>query len=245
MNIVTCPGCGVRVLLAPGTRRCPSCRRLVPASADAPALKDAPASEQAPAATAFPSAAADSVLLEPVAGRAKLSLFADVAYDRGRPDFREASGLLNPYQPPKSAAAVRLRGAGQPVWWLVLLRFLFSFEGRASRSYFWLGVIGSRVGVFLLAIPVELYLPSDGLARQLILILLGIVGVWILLALSVKRWHDRDKSGLWVLVVFLPLVGIWWFVIEAGFLPGTEGDNEYGPDPRLRWMSSRPEFKPD
>ncbi len=55
--------------------------------------------------------------------------------------------------------------------------------------------------------------------------------IWPALAISVKRWHDRDKSGWWVLIGLVPLIGGLWALIETGFLPGTEGDNQYGPDP--------------
>lgn len=51
------------------------------------------------------------------------------------------------------------------------------------------------------------------------------------LALSIKRWHDRDKSGWWVLIAFVPLVGPIWALVETGFLEGTKGPNQYGPDP--------------
>ena len=49
--------------------------------------------------------------------------------------------------------------------------------------------------------------------------------------MQVKRWHDRGKSGWWVLIALIPLVGPIWAIIETGFLPGTSGPNEYGPDP--------------
>ena len=47
----------------------------------------------------------------------------------------------------------------------------------------------------------------------------------------IKRWHDRDKSGWWMLIVLIPLVGLIWFLVELGFLPGTPGPNRFGPPP--------------
>lgn len=49
------------------------------------------------------------------------------------------------------------------------------------------------------------------------------------LAVDVKRMHDRDKAWYWVLIQFIPLIGLVWFMIEAGALPGTEGPNRFGP----------------
>ena len=51
------------------------------------------------------------------------------------------------------------------------------------------------------------------------------------LAVSVKRWHDRDKPGTWVLINLIPLVGGIWAFVEVGCLRGTFGPNNYGEDP--------------
>ena len=55
------------------------------------------------------------------------------------------------------------------------------------------------------------------------------LALWINLATTVKRFHDRNKSALWVLVLFIPYIGGFWQLIECGFLKGTEGDNDYSP----------------
>jgi uncharacterized membrane protein YhaH (DUF805 family) len=46
---------------------------------------------------------------------------------------------------------------------------------------------------------------------------------WITLAVAVKRDHDRDKSGWWILIIFLSVIGALWYLIECGFLRGTHG----------------------
>jgi uncharacterized membrane protein YhaH (DUF805 family) len=55
--------------------------------------------------------------------------------------------------------------------------------------------------------------------------------LWVLLAISIKRWHDRDKPGWWALMGCFPIVGWVWALVEAGCLRGTVGPNHYGPDP--------------
>ncbi len=97
-----------------------------------------------------------------------------------------------------------------------------SFEGRISRQPFWIGT-----GV-LFAVNVAVSLVIGG----------GFVGAVIGLALiypsvcvSIKRWHDRGKSGWWVLIALIPVVGWIWTLVECGFLEGVSGANEYGPDP--------------
>jgi uncharacterized membrane protein YhaH (DUF805 family) len=70
-----------------------------------------------------------------------------------------------------------------------------------------------------------------GIAAILEFVLL-IPYVWILLALQIKRWHDRDKSWVWIFISLIPLVGPIWALVECGFLDGTPGPNKYGPSPK-------------
>ena len=44
----------------------------------------------------------------------------------------------------------------------------------------------------------------------------------------IKRFHDRDKSGWWVLIGLIPIIGAIWLLIELGFLKGTPGPNRFG-----------------
>jgi uncharacterized membrane protein YhaH (DUF805 family) len=57
--------------------------------------------------------------------------------------------------------------------------------------------------------------------------------LWILTALMVKRLHDWGASAWQILWLLLPIVGPVWLIISMGFRGGTEGNNQYGPDPRL------------
>jgi len=45
---------------------------------------------------------------------------------------------------------------------------------------------------------------------------------------GIKRCHDRNHSGLYLFLIFVPLLGFWWLFIELGFFKGTEGGNRYG-----------------
>jgi uncharacterized membrane protein YhaH (DUF805 family) len=64
---------------------------------------------------------------------------------------------------------------------------------------------------------------SEGIANLLL--------AWPTIAISVKRWHDRDHSGWWVLVALVPIVGWLWMLVANGFLQGTPGANRFGADP--------------
>ena len=117
---------------------------------------------------------------------------------------------------------------------------LFGFRGRFTRASFWFVLVGVSVGVTVLLcvafVSHVLSVGVDGAATVLgmtgiVVALLFIPLVWIGLAASVKRWHDCNKSGWWMLVTFVPVIGGLWFLIECGFLAGTQGPNAYGPDP--------------
>jgi uncharacterized membrane protein YhaH (DUF805 family) len=102
----------------------------------------------------------------------------------------------------------------------------FSFQGRINRAKFWL----VHLGIFVVeAIVLSLMGGTaaiiSGDYEQIMVVSGGATGV--------KRWHDRNKSGWWMLIVFVPVIGSLWYLIECGFLKGTTGPNTYGPDPLM------------
>jgi uncharacterized membrane protein YhaH (DUF805 family) len=110
------------------------------------------------------------------------------------------------------------------------MRELLTSTGRATRATFW-KFYGVFYGlIFLMGFFTSDKEPPDGLTIVLGLILFPLMLVGIIV--QIKRWHDRDKSGWWVLINFIPCIGHIWTLVECGFLPGTPGDNRFGPDPR-------------
>lgn len=117
---------------------------------------------------------------------------------------------------------------------------LFSFQGRVNRAKYWLVTLGVVV-VEMIVFAVTLgagAISNDPDAMAAALGGMGIVGlllfiplIWVSLAVAVKCWHDRNKSGWWILIVLVPVVGSLWYLIECGFLPGTSGPNRFGADP--------------
>ncbi|NQW52760.1 MAG: DUF805 domain-containing protein [Rhodospirillales bacterium] len=121
-----------------------------------------------------------------------------------------------------------------------MMNLLFGFQGRINRARFWyvhIGVVIAQIVVFSLAGGAALLqgdpraMANSASATGLMTSLLFIPIFWISIALAVKRYHDLGKSGWWIFIVFVPLIGAIWFLIEVGFLPGTRGPNQYGADP--------------
>jgi uncharacterized membrane protein YhaH (DUF805 family) len=114
--------------------------------------------------------------------------------------------------------------AETPLW-----RVLLDPRGRIARSTWWLYGVLLPLGLGLL---LHALLGIARVRAEIAEHLVNVVLLWPTLAVSIKRWHDRDKSGWWVLVMLLPLVG--WIValVANGFLPGTAGSNRHGPEPK-------------
>jgi uncharacterized membrane protein YhaH (DUF805 family) len=144
-----------------------------------------------------------------------------------------------------------------------LLTHLFDPRGRSNRAKYWLGIL-----IWLL-IYAAVAAPYFLLSEQPPAVVLGIGGLLVVafiagsvssILFSIRRLHDRDKSGHWLwlfllvpgilnavgnaivmvrpeaaLVAILPTLvalGITiWMIVELGFLRGTPGPNRFGPDP--------------
>ena len=118
------------------------------------------------------------------------------------------------------------------------MNLLFSFKGRIGRQSFWLGALG--VGVIwtaLIGIMVTLFPPiqsvpgqSPELPPQLIaaFLICYVPMMWVSLAMSIKRGHDRGRSAWWQLLALVPIVNIWLFIDQA-FMRGVDETNQWGP----------------
>jgi uncharacterized membrane protein YhaH (DUF805 family) len=105
------------------------------------------------------------------------------------------------------------------------IKTLFSFQGRVGRGTFWkIGLINLAILAVLFGIASAAENGFFVFLAVVVYLVLAVIGI----ATSVKRWHDRNKSGAWYFVTFVPLVGPIWALIENGFLAGTDGDNQYG-----------------
>lgn len=56
--------------------------------------------------------------------------------------------------------------------------------------------------------------------------------IWTVFVICARRYHDIGKSVWSLLLLLIPLIGPIWVSITLGFRTGTDGDNQYGPDPK-------------
>lgn len=107
------------------------------------------------------------------------------------------------------------------------LRRYFEFSGRATRSQYWLFSLILFGILFAALILDQLIDDTQPEGTSLIAGLVYLAHVIPSLAITVRRLHDIDKSGWWLLLLFVPLVGAIALLIFM-CTPSTPGTNRFG-----------------
>jgi len=117
-------------------------------------------------------------------------------------------------------------------WYLEVLKKYAVFSGRARRSEYWYFALFTVIASVVLAI-VDSVLGTKTATGMGLLGGLYSLGVLVpSLGVSVRRLHDTNRSGWWLLIVLLPLIGA---IVLIVFM-ATEGQaeaNQYGPNPKI------------
>ena len=105
------------------------------------------------------------------------------------------------------------------------------FSSRAPRKEFWLYIAFYVGGVFFLTVTdffADTYERESGIGLfTSIFVLLNFIPY---LAVSVRRLHDIDRTGWWVLIAIIPIIGGVWLIVLYCF-KGNQGENRFGEDP--------------
>ncbi|MDE1514966.1 DUF805 domain-containing protein [Vibrio sp. dsl-7] len=135
-----------------------------------------------------------------------------------------------------------------------LQTLLLSFQGRVGRRTYWLWNVCYYAMIALFAVLANQWLPNIAHLILPVFLLLVLVPD---LAITAKRWHDRDKSSWWLLLNLPLVIGRMtiptgelainaepgmpgtlislaallcgaWILVECGFLAGSEHENRFG-----------------
>ncbi|MGA0599948.1 DUF805 domain-containing protein [Caulobacter sp. KR2-114] len=164
-----------------------------------------------------------------------------VAASQPRFVHRQAAAPQPAQRPEPSLASLgleRLGSAAAPADHRVLW-MLFSVQGRLAQGSYRLVRFGLNAFAIILFWSLARWAMEQrshadlGVLLFILLAELTAIPLWIwtTIAMQVKRWHDRDKSGVWMFIGFIPFVGPLWTFVELMFLPGTPGPNRFGPAP--------------
>ncbi|MBM3666248.1 MAG: DUF805 domain-containing protein [Actinobacteria bacterium] len=99
------------------------------------------------------------------------------------------------------------------------------FDGRAARPAFWWWYL------FEILVVVGAYI-VDAILDTGFFYFIAVIGLLLpTLSVAIRRLHDTDRTGWWILIGFVPLIG--FIVLLIFYLEKSNpGDNKYGPDPQ-------------
>lgn len=114
-------------------------------------------------------------------------------------------------------------------WYLTVFKKYAEFTGRARRQEYWMFVLFNFIFASAATLLDEFigYGGNYGILNSLYSLVVFIPG----LAVSVRRLHDTDKSGWFLLIVLIPIIGWIWIIVVLA-TEGVRGANKYGPDPK-------------
>lgn len=117
-------------------------------------------------------------------------------------------------------------------WYLMVLKKYAQFSGRSRRKEYWMFSLFNCI-ICLPLYVLGLVFHEDAIGS----IFIGLYCIYALailvpgLAVSVRRLHDISKSGWWILIAFVPIVG-GLILLVFMCLDSVPGANEYGPNPK-------------
>ena len=118
-------------------------------------------------------------------------------------------------------------------WYVTVLKKYLVFDGRAGRAEYWYFILFNMIvyiGLAIIDTVTGMKLGSGETAPGLLSTLYSL-GVFLPgIGVSIRRLHDADRSGLWMLISLIPCIGgiiVLVYMIQAG----TPGENKFGPPP--------------
>lgn len=116
-------------------------------------------------------------------------------------------------------------------WYFTVLKKYVDFDGRAQRSEYWFFMLFYTIGLIILSVidaVIGMYSVEAGIGL--------LSGIFVLanilpsISVGVRRMHDIGKSGWWLLINIIPLIGPIVFIVFAA--TDSKEDNQYGTNPK-------------
>lgn len=111
-------------------------------------------------------------------------------------------------------------------WYLAVLKNYAGFSGRARRKEYWMFLLFNMIIAVVLGF-IEGLFGSPGILGSIYSLAVLVPSI----AVSMRRLHDTGRSGWWMLIGFVPLIGA--IVLLIFFVQDSmQGSNQYGPSPK-------------
>ena len=122
-------------------------------------------------------------------------------------------------------------------WYLAVLKKYIVFTGRATRTEYWMFALFNVIISIVLSIIG--YVVVGGNGQSALSSLYSLAVLLPSLGVSVRRLHDTNRSGWWLLISLVPIIGI---IVLIVFLvqDSDPGDNRYGPNPKQPTITPAP-----
>jgi uncharacterized membrane protein YhaH (DUF805 family) len=113
-------------------------------------------------------------------------------------------------------------------------QLLFSYQGRIGIKEFWIGILTNLISIIVLSVVMGVVIAIGLIATkatpqtQHVVTLAGsglivAYAIYVQFAITVKRCHDRGRSGWWSLLTLIPFIGLVWMILDLGIMGG-KGD---------------------
>jgi uncharacterized membrane protein YhaH (DUF805 family) len=141
-------------------------------------------------------------------------------------DFRTSvrgRGVMLSQQPPRNSLGARKENDMN--WYLEVLKKYAAFSGRARRREFWYFVLFNFIIIIILSII------DQAIGSAILSTIYSLAVLIPSIAVTVRRLHDTNRTGWWVLIGLIPIIG---FIVLLIFTvqDSQKGENQYGPNPK-------------
>jgi uncharacterized membrane protein YhaH (DUF805 family) len=110
-------------------------------------------------------------------------------------------------------------------WYLEVLKKYAVFSGRARRKEYWMFILFNSI------VSIVLFVIGQAIDVEILSSLYSLAVLLPSLGVTIRRLHDTNRSGWWILIGLVPLAG---FIVLLVFTVSDSqpGDNQYGPNPK-------------
>lgn len=118
-------------------------------------------------------------------------------------------------------------------WFIKAFKQGLDFSGRARRKEYWMYMLFYILIIFLLFLIfvfASAHIRNEWPVRLLMIFMLP--GILPGLAVTIRRLHDIGKSGFWIFIAYVPVIGGIW-LLSLMTVEGDYHENKYGPNPKL------------